>query len=70
MTFSEIKKAVCDLPPEKRRELSACMAALEKLDDPAYVEEMAHRAHDRTPGNWMSLEEARRRLGLGDGQGG
>lgn len=70
MTFSEIKKAVGGLPREQRRELSAYMAALEKFDDPAYVEEMAGRAHDRTPGNWMSLDEARRRLGLGDGKSG
>lgn len=62
MTLSELKRAVDRLSREQREELAAYIAALAKIDDPAYVAETSKRADDRDPARWVSLDEVEARI--------
>lgn len=64
MEFAELEREVEKLGPEHRRRLLQRLVAEEdRRHDAGRAAEMARRLDDKTPGAWVSLEEARRQLG-------
>lgn len=62
MTIQAIKAEVEALPAVERRRLAAFLVALRHKDFAAYRARMAERMDDKTPENWVTLEEFDERL--------
>ena len=64
MEFAELEREVEKLGPEQRRRLLQRLVAEEgRRHDAGRAAEMTRRLEDGTPGAWIPLEEAKRRLG-------
>jgi hypothetical protein len=63
VSLIEIKHEVEKLKPEDRRHLIAYLVSLEGIQDSSLRAELTRKIDDRNPEHWISLEEARARLG-------
>jgi hypothetical protein len=65
ISFEAIQQETATWDAGKLRKLQALVVLLHlRQDEPDFAEKMACKIEDRTPGNWITLEEARQRLSL------
>ena len=65
MSFEAIQQEITTWDVENLRKLQALVVSLRlRQDEPDFAEKMARKIDDRTPGNWVTLEEFGQRLGL------
>lgn len=62
MSLAELKLEAAHLTPEERRHLTAYLVALDRKTDPEFKQRLADRIDDKTPGRWVVLEDAEKRL--------
>ncbi|MBI2518128.1 MAG: hypothetical protein HYV95_14580 [Opitutae bacterium] len=62
MSLAELKHEAERLSPAERRHLAAHLAALERKSDPGFKRHLADKINDKTPGRWVVLEDAEKRL--------
>lgn len=64
MSIAELKSEVDRLSPEERQQLRAYLIVKDRMAAPAFQQEMARKIDDKDPSHWVSLKEAKKRLGL------
>jgi len=62
MSMAEIMREVAAWPRKRQDELAAFILHLRLQHDPEWRKEMARRIDDKTPANWISLEEVKKSL--------
>ena len=62
MSFEAIQREIETWDAEQRYKLMLHLALLRRRDDPERAAELARLIDDKTPGNWLTLEEVDRRL--------
>ncbi|MDA0768501.1 MAG: hypothetical protein O3A87_11385 [Verrucomicrobia bacterium] len=62
MTIQAILAEVETLPADERRRLAAFLVSLRHKDLADYRARMAERIDDKSPENWVTLEELEQRL--------
>lgn len=62
MSLVELKNEMEHLTPTERRHLTAHLVALERRTDPEFRRELTRKIDDKTPGRWLTVEEAESRL--------
>ena len=62
MSFAELKSEVERLSPEQRREVRTYLVVMDRMDDPAFRQEMADKLNDPDPSRWIPFEEAKKLL--------
>jgi len=62
MRLAELKQEAESLTPAERRHLTAHLVALDRKSDPGFKQSLAEKIDDKTPGRWVVLEDAERRL--------
>jgi hypothetical protein len=65
MSFEAIQQEISNLgTPELRKLIGCAMSALQRREDPDFPARMAELIDDKTPGRWLTAEEAEKRLGI------
>ena len=65
MSFEAIQQEITTWDAGNLRKLQALVVSLRlRQDEPDFAEKMARKIDDRTPRNWVTLEEFGQRLGL------
>jgi len=62
MTLGELKSEIDRLSAQERRQLAAYLVTKDRLSDPEFLDELTRKIDDKNPENWISLEEAEKRL--------
>ncbi len=62
MSIAELKSEVDRLSPEERRQLTAYLVTRDRMLDPDFRRELTRKIDNKTPDNWVLLEEAEKRL--------
>ncbi len=62
MSFAELKSEVDRLSAEERRQLTAYLVTRDRMLNPEFRRELTGKIDDKTSENWISLEEAEKRL--------
>lgn len=62
MSLAELKQEAERLTPAERRHLAAHLVALERKVDPRFKLRLAEKIDDKSPGRWIVLEDAEKRL--------
>ncbi len=62
MTLAEVQKEVAGWDANAQRKLMAFLATLAFQQEGVDETELSRRVADQNPANWVSLEEARKRL--------
>jgi len=62
MSLAELKSEVDRLSPEERRQLTAYLVTRDRMLDPAFRQKLTCKIDDKSLENWVSLEEAEKRL--------
>jgi len=62
MTFGEVQHEIAAWEPTEQRRLMAYLATLANRREGLDATEIANRIDDPDPANWVSLDDARRRL--------
>ena len=62
MIIAELKAEVDRLSPDEREELTSYLIFRDRLDDPRYIEKLSQKIDDKNPANWITLDEAEKRL--------
>lgn len=62
MSLAELKQEAEHLTPEERRHLTAYLVALDRKSDSEFKQRLADKIDDKTPGQWVVLEDAEKRL--------
>lgn len=62
MSLAELKQEAEHLTPAERRHLAAHLVALERKSDADFKQRLAAKIDDKTPGQWVKLEDAEPRL--------
>ena len=62
VSIQEIKSELEALPVEERKELAAFLISLRHKDLAGYRAKMSDKIDDKSPENWMTLEEFDQRL--------
>jgi hypothetical protein len=62
MSISELKAEVDRLTPEERTELKAYLGMKYRPLDPETRRKLTEKINDTNPANWITLEEAEKRL--------
>jgi hypothetical protein len=62
MSFEAIQREIESWNPEQRHKLMLHLASLRRRDDPERAARLARLIDDKTPGNWLTMEEAFQRL--------
>jgi hypothetical protein len=57
MIKEALKEEVASLAKDDRRELMGYMVALQITEDPAFRTTLTERIDDKSPENWVTLEE-------------
>jgi hypothetical protein len=61
MTLAVVQKEIESWQQEDLDRLAASLSVLRLKRDPAHAKELARRIDDRTPGNWLTLDEFKKR---------
>lgn len=69
MIKESLKEEVASLAKEDRRELMGYMVALQISEDPAFRKVLTERIDDRSPENWVTLEELDAKLKAAEDEG-
>ena len=65
MSFEAIQQEIPNLETTELKKLIGCaMTALQRREDPDFPERMARLIDDKTPGRWVTQEDAEKRLGI------
>ncbi len=67
MNLTLLKQEIEKCTPEEQESLASFLAVLRRKRDPAFLEELGRRLDDRSPEQWLTLEEAKRQLSSGNG---
>ena len=62
MTLADIQREAAGLDAEAQRKLRAFLASLALQQEGVDAAELSRRVTDQNPENWVSLDEARKRL--------
>lgn len=62
MSFTELKDQAIQLPPGEQRQLIACLVAVQTENDQAFQRKLASKIDNRSPENWVELDELKARL--------
>jgi hypothetical protein len=62
MSIAELKSEVDRLTPEEREELRAYLRMKYRPLDPETRRKLTEKINDKNPANWITLEEAEKRL--------
>lgn len=62
MSIAELKAEVDRLSPEEREHLAAYLKIRKQMQDKEFVKELSRKVDDKNPANWITLEEAEKRL--------
>lgn len=62
MSLAQLEQEAAALPSAELRALIARLFAVSSRREPGYEEELSRRMDDQTPGNWVTLEDARKML--------
>jgi hypothetical protein len=62
MSLDQLKEKVVELTAQERRQLIAFMVALETEQDRQFRAQLARKIDDRSPANWVELDELQKRL--------
>jgi hypothetical protein len=57
MSMADLMREVAGLPSRQQNELAAYLLHLRLQQDTAWRTEMTRRIDDRSPGNWVSLDD-------------
>ncbi len=69
MIKESLKEEVASLAKEERRELMGYMVALQISEDPAFRKALTEQIDDRSPENWVTLEELDAKLKAAEDEG-
>lgn len=58
MSLPEVKNEIAHMSPEERRHLAAYIVSLNSNLDPDFRRRLAEKIDDKTPGRWVSIEDA------------
>jgi hypothetical protein len=61
MSFTQLKNEAARLPSKAQRKLIAFLISLQTAQDQKFKEKLAARIDDQDPGNWMDLEQVRKK---------
>ena len=61
MSFIQLKNEAARLPSKEQRKLIAFLISLQTAQDQNFKEKLAAKIDDQNPGNWMNLEQVRKR---------
>ena len=65
MSFDAIQREIPNLETTELKKLIGCaFSALQRREDPDFPDRMARLIDDKTPGRWLTMEEAEKRLGI------
>jgi hypothetical protein len=62
MSIAELKAEVDRLSPEEQKLLTDYLLLKGKLSDKKLMDELCRKIDDKNPANWVTLEEAGKRL--------
>lgn len=62
MTLTMVQKEIEQWNSEQQDSLAAYLSVLRLKRNPKHAKELANRLSDKTPGNWLTLEELKRKL--------
>jgi hypothetical protein len=62
VSIAELKAEVDRLSPEEREHLAAYLKIRKQMQDKEFVKELSRKIDDKNPANWITLEEAEKRL--------
>ena len=62
MSLAELKQEAERLTLAERRHLAAYLVALEHKEDSNFKQQLAEKINDKSPGRWIVLEDAEKRL--------
>ncbi len=62
MTLTMVQKEIEQWDSEQQDSLAAYLSVLRLKRDPKHAKELARRLDDKTPRNWVTLEELKRKL--------
>ena len=65
MNLVSVQKEIEQWDSEEQDRLAACLSVLRLKRDPKHAEELARRLDDKTPGNWLTLDQLKRKLASG-----
>jgi hypothetical protein len=63
MSMAELMREVAALSQKRQNEMAAFLLHLRLQQDPAWRAEMTRRIDDRSPKNWVRLEDLEKSLG-------
>jgi hypothetical protein len=62
MSIAELKSEIDRLSPEEIQHLKTYLAVRQDMLDPEFRKRMARKIDDKNPDNWITLEDAEKRL--------
>lgn len=62
MNLAMVQKEIEHWDPEQQDRLAACLSVLRLKRSPEHAKELARRIDDRTPRNWLTLAELKKKL--------
>lgn len=62
MTLTTIQKEIEQWDPEQQDRLAAYLSVLRLKRDPAHAKELVRRLDDKTPRNWLTVDQLKRKL--------
>lgn len=68
MNMAELMREVSNLPAEQQKELAGYLLHLRLQHDTAWRSEMTRRIDDRTPANWVDLQDWKKEVGKNGGE--
>ncbi len=68
MSMAELMREVAALPQKRQNEMAAFLLHLRLQQDPKWRTEMTRRIDDRSPKNWVRLEDLEKSLGKRKGK--
>ena len=65
MSLVTVQKEIEQWDSEKQDRLAACLSVLRLKRDPEHAKELARRLDDKTPENWLTLDQLKQELAHG-----
>ena len=62
MNLTTVQKEIEQWDSEQQDRLAACLSVLRLKRDPQHAKNLTRRLNDKTPGNWLTLDELKRSL--------
>jgi len=62
MNLTTVQKEIEQWDSEQQDRLAACLSVLRLKRDPRHAKDLARRLDDKTPGNWLTLDDLKREL--------